>query len=59
MKLFAHAALLPGGWTDDVLIDIGTDGSVAGVQANATPDGAERASGPLVPGMANLHSHAY
>ncbi len=59
MKLFAPAALLPGGWADDVLIDIGADGSVAGVRANATPDGAERASGPLVPGMANLHSHAF
>jgi formimidoylglutamate deiminase len=59
LKLFAHAALLPGGWADDVLIDIGADGSVAGVRANATPDGAERASGPLVPGMANLHSHAF
>ena len=59
MKLFAPAALLPDGWADDVLIDIGADGRIAGAMANATPAGAERVAGPLVPGMPNLHSHAF
>jgi len=59
LKLFARAALLPTGWADDVLIEIGSDGNIAGVSANARPDGAERAAGPLVPGMPNLHSHAF
>lgn len=59
MKLFASAALLPDGWARDVRIDVGTDGRIERVSANAQPDDAERVSGPLVPGMPNLHSHAF
>ena len=59
MKLFSHAALLPQGWADDVLIDLDVDGSIASVRANASPEGATRVGGPLVPGMPNLHSHAF
>ena len=59
MKVFARAALLPDGWADDVLINIGADGSIASVTANAQLDGAEVAAGPLVPGVPNLHSHAF
>jgi len=59
LKLFAPAALLPAGWADDVLIEIGTAGDISHVSANASPAGAERAAGPLVPGMSNLHSHAF
>ena len=59
LKLFAHAALLPTGWADDVLIEIGAGGDISRVSVNASPEGAERAAGPLVPGMSNLHSHAF
>ena len=59
MKLFAPAALLRAGWADDVLIEIGARGDISGVRANASPDGAERVAGLLVPGMPNLHSHAF
>ena len=59
MKLFAPAALLPEGWADDVLIDTDSNGNIASVRANANPQGARRAAGPLVPGMPNLHSHAF
>lgn len=59
MKLFAAAALLPDGWADDVLIETDGDGNISTVRANASPQGAMRAAGPLVPGMPNLHSHAF
>ena len=60
MKLFAAAALLPGGWADDVLIDIGADGSVAQCRRERDARTAPSArAGPLVPGMPNLHSHAF
>jgi formimidoylglutamate deiminase len=59
LKLFARVALLPAGWADDVLIEIGAGGEISSVRANASPDGAERIAGPLVPGMSNLHSHAF
>ena len=59
MRLFAPAALLQDGWADDVLIEIDAGGSIIGVAGNARPDGAERVAGPVVPGMPNLHSHAF
>ena len=59
MKLFAPAALLEDGWADDVQIDIDAGGSIVDVAANSRADGAERVAGPLVPGMPNLHSHAF
>ena len=59
MKLFAHAALLPAGWADDVLIEIDAGGHITRVSAHAPAEDAERAAGPLVPGMSNLHSHAF
>ncbi len=55
--LWAHHALLPGGWADDVRVDLGADGRIAKVESGAAPAG-ERV-GLLLPAMANLHSHAF
>jgi formimidoylglutamate deiminase len=58
--LFADHALLPGGWARDVLLQWGADGRIAQVTASATPTpGTPRATGPLLPGLPNLHSHAF
>ncbi len=59
MKLHAAAALLPAGWARDVLIELDADGQIATVRANREPGDAERMSGPVLPGMPNLHSHAF
>jgi formimidoylglutamate deiminase len=60
MKLFARDALLPTGWAHDVLVEVGADGSIRAVDvAFAAPVDAERVQGPLVPGMPNVHSHAF
>src|SRR5438093_13088715 len=60
MKLFARDALLPSGWAHDVLVDVAGDGSIRTVEvAFAAPADAERVQGPLVPGMPNVHSHAF
>ena len=60
MKLFARDALLPSGWARDVLVDIAGDGSIRTVGvAFAAPADAERVQGPLIPGMPNVHSHAF
>jgi len=60
MQLYANSALLVDGWADDVLIDI-DDGRFSGFAADvrAIPEGAERLGGPVIPGMANVHSHAF
>ncbi|MEN1833333.1 formimidoylglutamate deiminase [Pseudomonas lijiangensis] len=56
---FAERALLPGGWAENVRLEVSADGLLSSVQANADGQGAERVSGPLLPGMPNLHSHAF
>lgn len=40
-------------------IVIDAQGNIASVQPDASADGAERLNGPVLPGMANLHSHAF
>jgi formimidoylglutamate deiminase len=57
--LHASRALLPDGWADDVRIEIDGSGAITTVTANAPSDGAAIATGPVVPTMPNLHSHAF
>ena len=61
MKLLAAHALLPEGWAAEVLIDIDGAGRIVAVRpAPAAGERAfERLDGFVVPGMANLHSHAF
>ena len=59
MRLFADHALLPSGWERNVALTIGSDGMIADVGVGTTAVGAMRTAGPLVPGMPNLHSHAF
>jgi len=56
---YAEDALLPTGWASRVRVDVDADGGIASVTAGAPAEGAERLAGPLLPGMANLHSHAF
>ena len=59
-SLFAEHALLPTGWARDVLLSWNDHGVITGVKAQATcPEGTARATGPVLPGMPNLHSHAF
>ncbi|HUQ75851.1 MAG TPA: formimidoylglutamate deiminase [Burkholderiales bacterium] len=57
-KYFARDALLPAGWARDVVIGV-DNGDIVAAQADSAADGAERLQGPALPGMANLHSHAF
>jgi formimidoylglutamate deiminase len=59
MRLIAREALLPGGWAPDVAIEVAPDGTILAVQPGAETDDAEPIDGPVVPGMPNLHSHAF
>ena len=55
----AEHALLPTGWARDVRIEVDARGDIASVTTAASPSGSERLTGPVLPGMANLHSHAF
>ena len=58
-RLFAAEALLPEGWASDVLFEIDAEGGLSAATPGAAPGEAPRAAGPVVPGMPNLHSHAF
>ncbi|MBV7430072.1 MULTISPECIES: formimidoylglutamate deiminase [unclassified Acidovorax] len=59
-SLFAADALLPTGWARNVLVQWDGAGCITGVAADAAvPAGTPVAAGPVIPGMPNLHSHAF
>jgi formimidoylglutamate deiminase len=59
-SLFAPDALLPDGWAHNVLLGWNEQGCLSLVQPDsAAPAGVAVAPGPLLPGMPNLHSHAF
>jgi formimidoylglutamate deiminase len=64
--VWAPHALLPGGWATDVLLVWDAQGILQQVQAGLAPElalalaqGGCQLAGPLLPGMPNLHSHAF
>jgi formimidoylglutamate deiminase len=58
-RLHAPLAMLPDEWARDVLIEIGPDGAIVSVTPDSPLGDAEDAGGPVIPGMPNLHSHAF
>jgi formimidoylglutamate deiminase len=58
-RYFTETALLADGWAANVLIEIDANGNFARVAAGVERGDAEPISGIVLPGMANLHSHAF
>jgi len=57
--LFASDVLLPSGWARDVLLEWDEAGILTCVEPGDARSNHESATGPVVPGMANVHSHAF
>lgn len=57
--LFFSNILLPDGWATSVRLSIARDGCIDTVTPGADGDGCERVTGIAVPGVPNLHSHAF
>jgi formimidoylglutamate deiminase len=57
--LFAKSALLPGGWAENVRVTLDAGGTITAIETGAAPGDAERLAGPVLPGVPNLHSHAF
>lgn len=55
---FAKQALTADGWAENVKISIEA-GVIKDIQANQNGDGCIQLTGPVLPGMVNLHSHAF
>jgi formimidoylglutamate deiminase len=58
-RFLLRQALLPDGWRDNVLVAVDATGLIAGVTPAATAADATLLDGPVLPGLANLHSHAF
>ena len=59
-SLFAEHALLPDGWARNVLLRWNEKGILTSVTSDTrVTQGTACAPGPLLPGMPNLHSHAF
>jgi formimidoylglutamate deiminase len=56
--LFFDHAFLPSGWARDVRIAV-ADGTIAAVTPGSTRAGADHIAGIAVPGVPNLHCHAF
>ena len=58
-KMLFADALLPEGWRRNVLLTIAADGRIAAVTPDARDPDAERSHTVALPGLPNLHSHAF
>ena len=56
---FAEHALLPSGWATDVRFEADAAGDLTAVTPGTAANGARRLHGVAVPGMPDLHSHAF
>jgi formimidoylglutamate deiminase len=52
------SALLPSGWADDVRVIV-TDGTITTVTIGVAPETGDERHRLAIPGIANLHSHAF
>ena len=59
MRILGEKALLPTGWSNDVLVTISADGRIADVQANAGNAAYDARYPVLLPAPANLHSQHF
>lgn len=60
LSYYAKNVLLEDGWAKDVLINLTATGIIASVETNTSkPADAELITNVLIPGMSNLHSHAF
>lgn len=58
-EFWAAHALLPGGWAAAVRIAVDAAGDIIAVEPGSSPGAARRLSGHVIPGVPNLHSHAF
>ena len=56
-QIWAETALTAAGWQNHVLLTLDDSGTIASVEANASPAGDR--TGVLLPAPVNLHSHAF
>jgi formiminoglutamate deiminase len=59
MRILARRLVLPGGVQQNVVIDLGDDGTLEGLAAGRADAPVDLRLGTVVPALANTHSHAF
>ena len=59
MAYFIKKILLPEGWKSNVRLVVSRDGHIESIDPDGDAGDAEVIEGPVIPGMPNLHSHAF
>ena len=57
--LWCPLCLLPSGWAEGVLLKLDDAGTIRRIEAGAPAAGHTQLPGAVIPGMPNLHSHAF
>ena len=57
--LWCPLCLLPSGWAEGVLLELDDCGTIRRIETGAPAAGHRQLRGPVIPGMPNLHSHAF
>lgn len=57
--IWLERARLPDGWRDGVRLGVDAAGNIGALSIEPARPGDERVSGAVIPGMPNLHSHAF
>ena len=58
-RLWCPLCLLPSGWAERVLLHLDDTGTIRRIESGAPAAGHSRLPGVVIPGMPNLHSHAF
>ena len=58
-RLWCPLCLLPTGWAERVLLHLDDTGTIRRIEAGTPAGGHSRLPGAVIPGMPNLHSHAF
>ena len=58
-RLWCPLCLLPSGWAEDALLHLDDAGTIRRIETGVPAAGHTQLSGPVIPGMPNLHSHAF
>ena len=58
-RLVAKSALLPKCWASELLIEVDAAGRITALGEGSLSEDAERVDGLVLPGMPNLHCHAF
>jgi formimidoylglutamate deiminase len=58
-KFHLDRALTPDGWRENLVLSVGADGTIQSISPGVASPDIRRIRGIVVPGLPNLHSHAF